>query len=1387
VVILDAGPGFSSYNWSTGAGTQTITVNTTGDYWCTVVGGLLCTRTSDTVHITVYNRPYANAGSDVAICSGGSALIGTPHPAGLPYKYSWSPTTGLSNSKLPQTTVSRTNTTLSNFTHIYVLTVTDTLNGCTKKDTVLVTVHPAINLPNAPDAYLCPNATVQIGSVATGGTGALSYSWTPATGLSSTIAAQPFASPHVTTTYTLTVTDALGCTAQDQVTVVVNTLGLDAGIDRPICAGSSIRIGQPASGGTPPYIYTWSPMTGIDTTGNPARPNASPSTTTQYIVTATDQNSCSSKDTITVFVYPSFKAYAGPDTVYICNGSGITIGDTVVCGSGNYSYSWSPSGSLNNPNFPHPYAAPGVTTSYIVTVTDLTSSAVTKDTITVVVNPTPVVSLGVNKTICYGTTEALSAIVVGGTPPFQYYWTPAAGLSSTSIRNPTAAPTDTTTYTVIVTDANGCQGGSSITINVLPELIANAGTDRHICIGSGTNIGAPATGGSPGYSYLWTPAAGLSRTDQAIVMASPTVTTDYIVTVSDSRGCSAKDTVRVQVHPLPTIALTNPPPICGGTPVIIGDTATGGMAPYRYSWSPRRGLNDSTLARPTARPLVTTVYTVVVTDALGCQTTGSVIVTAIPAPVANAGPDRSICYGQSTVIGNLATGGLPPYSYQWTPSVWLDDSLTAQPTARPLSTVNYILTVTDLQGCQSRDTVRVTVNTSRYPLVQAGGPTTFCRGDSLLLSCDTGFVSYHWSTGQTTSSIYVKTTGLYSVTTTDQNGCSATSFPLMVSVLAPETPLLIFHKPLSFCRGDSTIIEVKKSVDIDTGWTYIWSNGTIGRFVTIKDSGVYYCAVTPDNGCTVRSPNVTVSVTEPFKPLIVAEGPTQFCAGSSVVLDAGDGYASYLWSTGERTRKINVTKTGQYSVTTANATGCQGVSDKMPVFVGPLSRPKIKIDGKLLLCYNESVHLYVEGNWSNIQWNTGITSSDITIATAGKYWLTAADPIGCYTVSDTVEVQTLPRLIPRIYPEGEVHICEGQSLVLSSDSGYANYSWSTLETTREITVTQSGSYILNVTDIHGCTGSSRTTVVYVHTKPNPVITPLGPTTICEEGVVDLDAGAGYASYLWSNGATSRIISVSIAGDYTVTVSNDSGCTAISAPVTVTVNASPKPVITPPGPVTLCEGDSVILDAGAGFSSYTWSNGGTKRRTTIKTSGLYNVRVTNAEGCRGESQFVSVTVNPAPPVPTITRVQNTLTSSAAQGYQWYRNDTLIAGAINQSYNASKKGTYKVTITDVHGCKATSAPFPHIPVGIEDASIPFSITLWPDPNHGEVNLAIDFDQPTSVEVRVTDLLGRDVAYYAKELPSLTYRRTISLDAVPAGMYLLNIQAGDKLLVRKIVKER
>jgi large repetitive protein len=329
---------------------------------------------------------------------------------------------------------------------------------------------------------------------------------------------------------------------------------------------------------------------------------------------------------------------------------------------------------------------------------------------------------------------------------------------------------------------------------------------------------------------------------------------------------------------------------------------------------------------------------------------------------------------------------------------------------------------------------------------------------------------------------------------------------------------------------------------------------------------------------------------------------------------------------------------------------------------------------------------------------TGTPAGNITLASTGVTTINAA-------VSGTVN--PVPAT-PTITAAGPTTFCAGGSVVLTSSAATGNL-WSTGATTQSITVGTSGTYTVTVTTA-GCSSapSAGTTVTVNPTPPTPTITPGGPTTFCAGGSVTLTSSSATGN-LWSTGATTQSITVSIGGTYTVTVTS-SGCSATSAGTTVTVNPLPAtPTVTPGGPTTFCASGSVTLTSSSA-SGNVWSTGETTQSITVTTGGTYTVTVTSGGCTSAPSAGTTVTVNPIPATPTITAGgpttfctggSVTLTSSSATGNLW------STGATTQSIIVSTAGTYTVTVTQT-GC--TSAPSAGTTVTVDP--VPTTASAGPD---------------------------------------------------------------------------
>ncbi|MDQ3191756.1 MAG: DNRLRE domain-containing protein, partial [Bacteroidota bacterium] len=535
--------GASTYSWNPSTGLSNPSIanpvaspGSTITYIVTGTNSIGC-QNSDTMVVQVNSLPVVSAGPDVNICSGDSIQLN----ASGADTYSWSPSTGLSNPNIVNPFASPSSTT----TYIVTGTINDI--GCQSSDTIVVQVKPLPSVSAGPDVSICSGDSVQLNA-----SGALTYSWSPTTGLSDPNIANPIANPASTITYTVIGTKLNGCQNTDSVVVTVNGLPyiyVNNG-NLIICEGDSTQLYANAEPLNGPHTYSWSPITGLSDP-NIFNPIASPAVTTTYTVTGTDSNGCQNTDVVFVQVNPALIIDAGTDKT-ICYGDSVQLN-----ASGAQTYSWSPSTGLSNPNIANPIASPASTITYIVTGTE--GNCQNMDTVVVQVNPIPIVDAGIDQTICEGDSVQLNAS--GATI---YSWDPPNGLSNPNISNPVASPTAFTTY-IVTGITNGCESFDGLDIFVLPKPVFNINADAvEICtddsvtlsIGVATSSCSRCPATAPFIDITWSPINSLNVSTGTSVIATPNITTTYVVSVTDANGCVSYDSITIFVTP------------CIGSPII---------------------------------------------------------------------------------------------------------------------------------------------------------------------------------------------------------------------------------------------------------------------------------------------------------------------------------------------------------------------------------------------------------------------------------------------------------------------------------------------------------------------------------------------------------------------------------------------------------------------------------------------------------------------------------------------------------------------------------------------------------------------------------------------------------------------------------------------------
>lgn len=1076
--------GAASYTWSPATGLSCTncanpTANPTTTTTYTVIGanGNSCLDTA-TVTVTVNPLPSVNAGNDQTICAGFSANLQATGAT----SYSWSPTTGLNNPNIPSPIASPTTTTT------YIVTGTDG-NSCVNTDTVTVFVNPQPTVSAGSDKNICPADSVQLQA-----TGAASYTWTPTNGLSCTNCADPKASPVTTTTYTVIGTDTNGCKDTNTVKVTVNPPPVvNAGSNVAICIGNSTTL--QATGAA---SYSWSPATGLSCT-NCASPTANPTTTTTYTVIGANGNSCLDTATVTVTVNPLPNVNAGNDQT-ICVGFSANLQAT-----GATSYSWTPTTGLSNPNIPSPVASPTTTTTYIVTGTD-GNSCINTDTVTIFVNPQPTVNSS-NKTICLGDSTQLQA-----TGAASYTWSPATGLSCTSCAIPKASPATTTTYTLVGTDVNGCKDTTSVTVTVNSLPVVNAGADQNICIGSSVNLSAtgassytwtPGTGlscsncanptaspattttyivtGTNGNgcsdtdhititvnplpsvnagndqsiclndsaqlqatgatSYVWTPATGLSSTTIANPKASPATTTTYTVTGTDNNGCVNTSTVTVTIKSLPGVNAGTDQTICSGDTAQL--QATGATS---YVWTPNSALTCNTCADPKAYPSATTQYIVTGTGSNACSSTDTVIVNVNALPTVTTDPDTSICKRESIQI--TANGAS---TYTWSPSANLSCANCPDPIAQPDTTITYIVTGTDANGC--KNTADITITIKPLPIITVtAARDSICAGDTTQLNANGG-VTYAWTQAglscnncpNPVASPQLNTR--YIVTGEGSNGCTDTA-SVFIEVLA--RPLVQATPGESFCIGGSDTL---KATGADSyTWTPAANLSCTNCDETIANpttTTMYVVTGVDSNGC-IGKDSTTVTV---FNLPSVSAGDDQtFCEGDSVQLNAS-GASTYLWtpSTGLSCTacfnpKATTGTSATYTVTGTDNNGCVNTDE---VSITAIIKQGTSYSRDDSICIGESVDLFAEGGTSYI-WspaeslsNTSAANTTASPTTTTKYMVIIKQG-DCFTDTGYTNITVFGP--PEIDAGPDQEVRGGNEIKLETrSSGVAEYEWTPTE------------------------------------------------------------------------------------------------------------------------------------------------------------------------------------------------------------------------------------------------------------------------------------------------------------------------------------------------------
>lgn len=737
---VSGGSGSFAYAWETGATTSTINNLAAGNYAVDVtdlVSGCVVSENINVPPSAGTLAAFTMTTTNIS-CNGendGTAAIGTVGGAGG-LTYNWTPNVS-------------SNANASNLAAgVYEVLVTDN-SGCTSMTNLVI---------NEPDPLTVSVVEVQNigcgdgtdGSILVnpaGGNGNFTVSWN-----TSPVQTTLMATGLGVGTYEATIVDDLGCTATVTASVT-STVGDDVATltyDATYCQNDG-TLAIPTLTGLTGGTFTAPSGVILDAAGVidvDASIAGGPYTIT-YNTAADPASACPVDVTYDVIILPPPFVSAGMDQS-ICMGE-----SAALSAFGGSNFSWNTGDNTANIS-----VSPNVTTTYTVSTTDFFGCTNTDEVIVTVALP-PTANAGNDITICSGETANLA--VSGGT---SYLWDTGAQTANIAV-----SPTATTTYSVVVTDDNGCTDSDEVMVIVNATPSANAGTDQSICLGESATLTA-----SGGGDYLWDTGEPV-----ASITVSPSTTTTYSVVVTAANGCTSMDEILVAVNGLPIATAANNSPINDGDDLLLTESGGNGET---WMWTGPNGFS-STEQNPTITGVGVAgsgTYTVVITDANGCTATASTVVVVEDAIIAIATSNSPLCEGQKLLL--FETGGHAT-TWNWTGPNGFTSTL-QNPAISNVNTTHegvYSVEISNANGATASASTMVEIFPT--PLARAGSNSPICEGDDLLLTETAGdAVSWMWGgpNGFTStlqdpiiSPVAASDAGLYFVIITDANGCTATS------------------------------------------------------------------------------------------------------------------------------------------------------------------------------------------------------------------------------------------------------------------------------------------------------------------------------------------------------------------------------------------------------------------------------------------------------------------------------------------------------------------------------------------------------------------------------------------------------------------------------------
>ncbi len=1111
-----------------------------------------------------------------------------------------------------------------------------------------------------------------------------------------------------------------------------------------ICSGSSTTLN--ASGG---LSYTWTPSLDLSDP-NSASPTAEPGTTTTYTVQVM-AGTCEANLSTTVSV--SNMLLNATVTRPLCQGNtNAAINLSVTGGTAPYSYSWSGPGGYTSSAEDLVGIAAG---TYTVTVTDGAACSAVQSfnvsapsALSITTSPS-ILAFGENIACSGGNTGSIGLAINGGTAPYAVSWSGPNGFTANTANiNGLVAGS----YTVIVTDANGCSVNGERTMTS-PDALQPTITDvgGNTCFGGSTGMATVTiSGGVQPHSFTWN-----SVPTQSEATATGLTSGNYTVSITDGYGCTTTAPVVISgpaaalSGSISTVALP-----CAGVPSGSAMVAiSGGTAPYTTTWN-----TVPTQTGPTAIGLSSGPIAVTIADANGCSTTVTSSITSPSQPL-SAGIAQTIdvtCAGAGNGSSTaIASGGTSPYSYSW-------NSLPSQsgPQLQNVNGGTYTVTVTDANGCST--TASTVINepsqVTTVQVIDMVGVSCFGgQNGSATANASGGSApyTYSWNSvpAQNSDALSNVSAGTYTVTVTDGNGCIATT---TATIGGPSQGLIVAITSFTnvTCFEDSTGTAIAVAQGGTAPYVYSWNSVPFQSGATAEDlpEGVFTVTASDQNGCTAQT---TVSIDAPdLELLAMIESYSHVsCFGANdgtatITISGGSGSYSVVWDTQPAQTGLTATglSPGNYTALAIDNNGCDTQKQVNVTILGPSAPLQLDLalsnyNGFQVSCptaEDGSIDLTIQGGtapytivWSDTQGNT-VGSEDISNLSTDLYTIAVTDAFGCLV--DSTVLFTAP---PAITAQAAITTasCQGATtgaidITASGGVGPLQASWTGPNgysaNTLDITSLQAGIYTLTLTDANGCTSVNSFNV----NEPGlfQVSTTLSQYTggwnvscaTATDGAIDLTVTGGSQpyTYQWNgpNGFTANtedIQNIGV-GEYELIITDDNGCTTrenqtIEGPLPLTITWSTSLFgNTATSCITSADGsiNATISGGTPGYqSSWTGPNGYTSGLEDISglTAGTYTIGVMDENGCTA-SEVITLTAPPSIDIIVATSTSVSGEEIACTGGNSGSIALDLSGGTapfsviwsgpNSFFSNSTDisgltaGTYQASITDGNGCPAST---------------------------------------------------------------------------------------------------